>query len=101
LVWRSAAATGLSGPHFPSTGHTSAAGEIEIGAREAREHLRAVLGDATVADLAVTELALSTRNTCSTLARTLPKRRFLARWRCVKVSLPGLNNATSEAAGMR
>ena len=44
-------------PHFPSSAHKSAAGEIEIGEREEREHLRAVLGDAAIADLAVAELA--------------------------------------------
>jgi hypothetical protein len=52
-----AAAAGLFGPHFPSGGHKSAAREIEIGEREEREHLRAVLGDAALADLAVAELA--------------------------------------------
>ena len=57
MVWRSAAAAGLSGPHFPSSGHKSTAGEIEIGEREECEHLRAVLGDAAIADLAVAELA--------------------------------------------
>jgi D-alanyl-D-alanine dipeptidase len=55
LVWRSAAAAGLSGPHFPSSGHKSTAGEIEIGKREEREYLRTVLGDAAIANLAVAD----------------------------------------------
>ena len=43
--------------HFPSSGHKSTADEIEICEREEREYLRAVLGDAAIADLAVAELA--------------------------------------------
>ena len=44
-------------PAFSSSVHKSAAGEIKIGEREEREHLRAILGDAAIADLAVAELA--------------------------------------------
>jgi hypothetical protein len=43
-------------PHCPSSGRKSAAREIEIGEREEREHVRAVLGDAAIADLAIAEL---------------------------------------------
>ena len=35
----------------------SAAGEIQIGERKQREHLRAILGDAAIAHLAIAELA--------------------------------------------
>ena len=50
--------TGPYWPHSPSCGRKSAAGEIQIGERKQREHLRAILGDATIAHLAITELAL-------------------------------------------
>ena len=43
--------------HSPSSGRKSAACEIEIGERKEREHLRAVLGDAAIADAAIAELA--------------------------------------------
>jgi hypothetical protein len=51
------AAVGPFGPRSPSCGRNSAAGEIEIGEREEREHLRAVLGDAATAHAAIAELA--------------------------------------------
>src|SRR5215207_4152953 len=41
----------------PSSGRKSAPDEIEIGQCEEREHLRAVLSDAAIADLAIAELA--------------------------------------------
>ena len=41
----------------PSSGRKSAAGEIEVGECEEREHLRAVLGNAAIAHLAIAELA--------------------------------------------
>jgi hypothetical protein len=44
-------------PQFPLSRRKSAAREIEIGEREEREHLRAVLGDTAIADLATAELA--------------------------------------------
>lgn len=75
-------------PAFSLKRAQSAAGEIEIGEREEREHLRAVLGDAPIADLAVAELAFQHPEQVLDSARTLPKRRFLARWRCVR-SRPG------------
>src|SRR5262249_42257904 len=40
-----------------SRGRKSPAGEIDIGEREQREHLCAVLGDAAIAHLAIAELA--------------------------------------------
>src|SRR6185295_10964423 len=43
---------------FPSCGRKSAAGEIQIGERQQRKHLRAIFGDAAIAHLAITELAL-------------------------------------------
>src|SRR6185503_18741958 len=52
------AVSALPTRHFPSSGRKSAADEIEIGEREEREHLRAVLGDAAIAHLAISELAL-------------------------------------------
>src|SRR5437660_6301263 len=45
-------------PHSPSCGRKSAAGEIQIGERQQRKHLRAIFGDAAIAHLAITELAL-------------------------------------------
>jgi len=48
---------GPFGPRSRSCGRKSAADEIEIGEREQREHLGAVLGDASIADLAIAELA--------------------------------------------
>src|SRR4029079_6489667 len=42
---------------FLSCGRKPATGEIQVGEREQRGHLRAVLGDAALADLAVAELA--------------------------------------------
>ena len=50
--------TGPYWPHSPSCGRKSAAGEIQIGERKQREHLRAILGDAAIANLAIAELAL-------------------------------------------
>src|SRR5450631_1926167 len=44
-------------PHFSSCGRKSAARKIEIGEREEHEYLRAVLGDAAIADAAIAELA--------------------------------------------
>src|SRR4026209_1101160 len=43
--------------HSPSSGSKSDAREIEISEREEREHVRAVLGDAAIAVLAIAELA--------------------------------------------
>src|SRR5262245_34147439 len=54
----SAAVFGVSGRHSPSCGRKSAADEIEIGEREQGEHLRAVLPDTAIADLAIAEPAL-------------------------------------------
>ena len=47
-------------------------GEIQVCEREQREHLGPVLGDAAITHLAIAELTLHARNTCSTFARTLP-----------------------------
>jgi hypothetical protein len=47
-----------NGPHSPSCGRKSAAGEVQIGERKQRKHLRAILGDAAIAHLAIAELAL-------------------------------------------
>src|SRR5436190_21210191 len=58
LFWRLPAVdVARFSPHSPSSGRKSAAREIEVGEREEREHLRAVLGDATIADAAIAELA--------------------------------------------
>src|SRR3977135_2928197 len=53
-----AVVTGLYWPHSPSCGRKSAAGEVQIGERKQREHLRAIFGDAAIAHLAIAELAL-------------------------------------------
>src|SRR6185295_18248959 len=54
----SAAVSGLSGRHFPSSRRKTAAGEEEIGECEQGEYLRAVLDQPAVANLAIAELAL-------------------------------------------
>ena len=45
------------GPPSPSSGRKSAADEIQVGERQQREHVSAVLGDAAIADLAIAKLA--------------------------------------------
>jgi hypothetical protein len=47
-----------------------------------------LLGETAIADFAIAELAVMTRNTCSTFARTLPTRRLRGR-RCRADNAPG------------
>ena len=42
---------------FVSGGRNHPAGEIQVGKRQQREHLRAILGEAAIAYLAIAELA--------------------------------------------
>jgi hypothetical protein len=91
-------------PHSCSSGRNSPADKIEVSEREERKHLRAVLGNATIADLAIAKLALDDAQHVPDLGAHFAEARLRARWRFVSVrprfalSFTGQSTPASSAA---